>query len=116
MFGRVERASAQGALQPEAEKRHRRVDRLLQGLGAALGHITGILALRESCNGHLDRMGLLPLVEPGRSTLPGRVGVERQHDPARVALEQAHVFFVNAVPQVATARATPARWNPITSV
>ena len=36
---------------------------------------------------------LLPLVEPLGGTLPGGVGVERQHHPAGVALQQPHVVL-----------------------
>ncbi len=80
---RSSRNPRKGIAEPTARER----------LRVALGEIAGILPLRESRHRHLHRVRLLPLVEARRRALAGGVGVERQHDLARVPLQQPDVFL-----------------------
>ena len=69
------------------------VDGRLERLRVTLGEVARVLARGQLGDRHLDLVGLLPLVEPRGGALAGGIGVEGQHDLARVALEQADVFL-----------------------
>ena len=80
-------------LQAEGEERRGVGDGGGERLRVALGQVAGILAAGQAGDRHLHLVLLLPLVEPLGRALAGGVGVERQHDPAGVALEQPHVVL-----------------------
>ena len=78
--------------------------------GRVRARSAGIHAGGQVGHRHVDVVLLLPLVEPVGGGLPGRVGVEGQHDPpGEAACSSLTWSSVRAVPQVATARGTPAR-------
>ena len=91
--GGLGRLAVERPSQPESEERLGGVDRRRQRVGIALGQLTRNIALREGRHADLDLVLLVPLVEALGRSLAGVVGVERQHHPARVALQQTHVLL-----------------------
>ena len=64
-----------------------------QRVRVALGQVARVLPAGQPGHRHLHLVLLLPLVEALGRALAGGVGVEGQHDPAGVALEQPHVVL-----------------------
>ena len=64
-----------------------------QQLGLGLCEVARIATLRQTSDLHLHLVGFFPFVEARRSTLPGRIGVERQHHLARISLQQPNVLL-----------------------
>ena len=80
-------------LEAEGEERRGVGDGSRQRIGIALGQLARIDADGQPGHRHLHLVLLLPGVEPLRRSLTGGVGVEGQHDPAGVSLEQAHMVL-----------------------
>ena len=80
-------------IEPERQERHGVGDRRGQRVGILLGQLARIEAARQLGHRHLHLVLLLPRVEALGGTLAGGIGVERQHDPAGVALDQPHVVL-----------------------
>ena len=93
VFGRTEGLGPQHPLHPETQERQRIVDGFTQCRRVGEAEFARVFPLRKPSHAYLQLVLLFPLVEAGCRTLAGRVGVERKHHIARIALHQPHVFF-----------------------
>ena len=122
--GPIEVVAVDHVAEHEAVQRHPAGDQLADGRVALLEpQVARVQAVRLDRDVGLGGEVLVALERPQRRLLPGRVAVEGEDHLAAelVVVEQQppqHPAWSspNAVPQVATAVGTPARWQAITSV